>query len=226
FPLIPGLHELKWEYNKDKAVENGLDAAFVDYIEFPSIQYTTSDAGPDASINECQNFACLGAASYYDSLRWTTTGSGIFLSILRRHIPNIPPSQADKAAGWVTLILTVFGPSVNEIAIDSMNLVIVPRPTAYAGPDAGICAGEAFHVALASAANYQSLSWSTLGQGVFNDRASVLPVYSPGAADSIAGKVHLVLSTYSNNTEGCGMAKDTLELTIYSLPVIPLEEKV
>ncbi|NVO19577.1 MAG: T9SS type A sorting domain-containing protein [Bacteroidetes bacterium] len=224
FPLLPGRHTLKWEYAKDQAVTSGLDAAFIDFIEFPSIQYTTADAGPNASIFECENFNCIGTATYYDSLRWVTTGAGHFDNPTKERT-KYRPGESDKEAGSVTLILRVYGPSASDFASDSMNLSILPRPTSNAGFDAGICAGGEFQVTGASATNYKTLSWYSSGTGVFNDRAILLPMYHPSAEDYLMGSVKLVLNIYASNIEDCGVATDTMLLTFYPLPVIPLEKE-
>jgi hypothetical protein len=221
FPLLPGLHNFKWEYTKDQDVTLGLDAAFVDFIEFPSIQYTSADAGPDASIFECQDYSCLGTATYYDSLMWTSTGSGTFTDPLSEHT-LYKLSKADKEAGFVSLILTVYGPSITDYAADTVNVVIIPKPTAFAGLDTGICLNDDFQVSDASATNYVSLSWNTMGTGTFSDPSILKPIYYPGADDTLAGSVRLVFRSYSSNVESCGVAFDTLLLTFYPLPVIPL----
>lgn len=221
FPVIPGYHTFKWEYSKDQDVINGLDAAFIDFIEFPSVQYTTADAGKDATIFECQGFACNGVATFQDSLRWTTSGSGYFANESNEHTSYFP-SESDKEAGSVFLILTVYGSTVNEMDVDSMQLIILPQPTAYAGPDAGICKGESFQVSAASASNYTSLLWGTLGNGTFSDPLALMPTYYPGKSDTINGYADLVMISYAGNNDACGYAVDTLRLELYSLPEIPI----
>jgi len=222
FPVTPGKHVFRWEYAKDPDIVSGLDAAFVDFIELPSVQYTTADAGPDATIYECQVFPCNGFATYYDSLRWTTTGSGLF-SDPGQVQTRYTPSAADKESGHVVLILTVYGSTVNELAVDSMNLVILPQPTAFAGPDAGICAGESFGVVASSATNYTSLFWDSPGGGSFDDPSLLRPVFTPSAEDTARGYAELVFVSYAGNNDACGVAVDTLLLSIYPLPDIPLQ---
>lgn len=222
FPVVPGNHVFRWEYTKDPDIVSGLDAAFVDFIELPSVQYTTADAGKDATIYECQVFACKGIATYYDSLLWTSTGTGVFSDPDKVHT-RYTPSSADKESGHVVLILTVYGSTVNELAVDSMNLVILPQPTAYAGPDAGICAGNSFEITASSATNYTSLFWGTPGGGSFNDPSMLRPMFTPSASDTAKGFAELVFVSYAGNNDACGVAMDTLLLTIHPLPVIPLQ---
>ncbi|MAW20832.1 MAG: hypothetical protein CMD16_00365 [Flavobacteriales bacterium] len=46
FPVTVGNHEFEWEYDKDGAVEQGQDCAWLDYIVFPPI-----DLGQTANVN-------------------------------------------------------------------------------------------------------------------------------------------------------------------------------
>lgn len=222
FPVVPGYHTFKWEYKKDPELSIGLDAAFVDFIELPSVQYTTADAGKDATIYECQVYACNGVATFYDSLQWTTSGTGIFTNPAAAHT-RYTPSEADKAAGSVILILKVYGSTVNDLAVDSLNLTILPQPRAYAGPDAGICKGDSLSIQLASASNYTSLLWGTLGSdGTYSDPTTLLPVYTPGPNDILNGFADLVMVSFAGNNDACGVDIDTMRLVLYSLPEIPL----
>jgi hypothetical protein len=223
FPVLPGAHIFKWEYVKDKGVSIGLDAAFIDFVEFPSIQYTTADAGKDATIFECQKFACNGIATYYDSIRWSTSGTGYFGDPQNMQTGYFP-SEADKEAGVVILILTAYGSVTNDLAVDSLILTILPMPTAYAGVDNGICRGDDFQVMNASAANYTNLLWQSTGDGYFSDSTILMPLYYPGNSDTTAGYVNLILNSYSGLVENCNLAKDTVHIAIYRLPAIPLQE--
>ena len=47
FPVSPGLNTFKWEYEKDGAVEDGQDCAWIDYIVFPPI-----DLGQTTNIED------------------------------------------------------------------------------------------------------------------------------------------------------------------------------
>ena len=46
YPVMPGINEFEWEYDKDGAVSDGQDCAWLDYIVFPPI-----DLGQNTSIN-------------------------------------------------------------------------------------------------------------------------------------------------------------------------------
>ncbi len=88
-------------------------------------------------------------------------------------------------------------------------------PDVSAGPDALIPEGETHTLAAANAHNYDILTWSTSGTGVFNDINIVNPIYSPSAADITAGTV--TLSIYAEANEPCqGDSIDSMVLSIVS----------
>jgi hypothetical protein len=215
FPVMAGAHTFKWEYLKDGSGSSGSDAAWVDFIVFPPERKTLSFAGNNMNICENQSAQLNATALNYESLAWTTDGTGSFSdpTILN---PIYTPSAADIASGSVILTLTVNGFSAGETSVSSMVLSISPVPTAFAGTDAGICAGTAFNISTASSTNYSEIHWSGSGDGSFNDPLSLLPVYTPGNADIAAGQVHLYLRAESGNA--CDAASDTVTLVIHAQP--------
>ena len=219
YPVLAGPHTLRWEYSKDAANAVGSDAAWVDFIVFPPEQRSMSYAGNNLSTCEGMTAQLNGYATSYQSLLWTTSGTGTFSdnTILN---PVYIPSQADIAAGSVNLTLTVTGLSAGEIAVSSLVLTINPKPTAVAGPDAGVCAGNALAITSASATNYSNLSWTTGGDGTFGDPGLLMPSYTPGAADLTAGTVLLYLAANTGNA--CAAAHDTLNLAVHALPTASL----
>ena len=78
-----------------------------------------------------------------------------------------------------------------------LDFIILPVPlitTAYAGTDGFVCQNSVFQCA-GGAANYVSLNWTTSGSGTFDNSAGLNPVYTPSAADIIAGSVILTIQT-------------------------------
>jgi len=219
YPVMAGTHTFRWEYLKDGANSNGLDAAWVDFIVFPPEQRTLAFAGNNANICEDQVAQLNATAMNYQSLLWTTSGTGSFSdnTILN---PVYTPSQADIASGSVTLTLTVTGFSAGETSVSDLILTISPKPTAFAGADASLCEGNSFTIAGASATNYASLEWSTNGDGSFNDPNLLQPVYSPGSNDITNGIVLLTLSMETGNS--CQPATDILQIAVHKMPTASL----
>ncbi len=211
FPVPAGVHTVKWEYTKDLGLSVGWDAAWIDFIEFPVQQRTTVEAGPDTRVCEGNTFQPEALATNYQSLLWSTTGTGFFndAGIVN---PVYYFSPADIEAGSVQLIITIIGFSYGETMRDTLLLSITPKPTINAGSDTFICNGEAF-VLSPSASNYNSVQWHTSGDGLFTNPDTLLTAYSPGPNDIHNGKVRLVLQIIPEAV--CQQLYDTLLLNIY-----------
>ncbi len=210
FPVPAGMHTVKWEYAKDNGLNVGYDAAWIDFIEFPVQQRTTANAGANSRICGGNTFQLQASATDYQSLNWTTTGTGIF-NDPRIFNPVYYPSPADREAGSVQLIITLTGFSYGEIVSDTVLLTIAPKPTINAGPDTYTCTGEVF-VPPASASNYISAHWISTGDGVFGNPDTLNTAYMPGINEVRAGKAMLILKIISEAV--CPQLNDTLLLTI------------
>jgi len=213
--IIPsGKHTLKWEYAKDNGTSAGFDAAWIDFIEFPVQQITTLNVGNDLRICEGNNASLSASATNYESIAWRSSGSGIFndTSIFK---PVYYPSSSDIAAGRVELFATVKGYSFGEIIADTMVLTIVPKPSLKAGADAGVCIGEIF-IASAQASNYESVAWTSKGDGVFSDSSNLTNFYTPGPVETLAGFTRLYIDLIP--LSGCQSLRDTIKLAINKMP--------
>jgi len=215
YPVTAGEHTFRWEYAKDASGANGQDAAWVDFIVFPPETKTMVFAGNN--MNSCDNMPVQmnAAATNYQTLQWTTTGSGSFSdpAILN---PVYTPSSSDVAAGSVTLTLTVTGLSYKETSQSSFVLTFNQRATAYAGSDVSVCEGNTVTLSQAAATFYSALLWSTTGDGVFTDPTLLDAQYMPGAGDLAAGSVYLILTANTGNA--CPPVNDTLNLLVHPLP--------
>jgi len=74
------------------------------------------------------------------------------------------------------------------------NIVFPPPllPNVYAGNDTTICAGHALQLQ-GTAFSYDSLRWTTFGDGIFSNDTILNPIYAPGVNDVSAGSVKLRL---------------------------------
>jgi hypothetical protein len=202
---------------KDFSVSNGSDAAWVDYIVMPAEMRTSAFAGADANICQNEAFTCLGEATKYTSVEWSTSGSGTFNNpVILNAIYT--PSAADLAAGTVTLILAVNGASSGEILTDEMVLTFSTPATANAGLGGTICEGSFFQASGSSATNFQSIQWHTFGDGLFNNNSLLLPTYTPGQNDSESGMVLLTMTVITGN--GCPDVSNNVTVKIDPLPTM------
>lgn len=87
--------------------------------------------------------------------------------------------------------------------------------TGWAGNNAEICAGST-HQLNATAAQYNSLNWTTNGDGSFNNTNILNPIYTPGSQDIAGGSVQLKLIVTGNTST----VESTLTLTIHGNPEV------
>ncbi len=173
------------------------------------------NAGPDDSICEGSSYLVSNSsAGYFNTLIWTSNGSGTFNDPSLLH-PLYTPGTGDINNGSVILTLTVYGsdpcPSIN----DAMTLFIMKAPEADAGPDAAICQGSAFNIE-ATASNYVSVNWTHTGTGSLSGGSTLTPTYTPGIDET--GQVNFYLTATGNSP--CTDATDTIILTIHGTPVV------
>ncbi len=176
----------------------------------------TVNAGPDDNVCEGSSYSLNGQATDYDSIAWTTSGTGSFddASILNA---VYTPSADDILAGNVVLTLTAY--SSCGTATDDMQIAIVPPPTANAGTSDFVCEGNSYTLN-GQATNYSSISWTTSGSGTFDDPTSLTATYTPSQDDINAGFVILTLNVQGNSP--CGSSSSSMTLTINPAPGVDL----
>jgi len=173
-----------------------------------------ANAGTNDLICETQTTYTLAGATaqYYVSLGWTTSGTGTFSNpnILN---PDYQPSAADIAAGSVTLTLTAYGIVPCADSSSSLVLNISRQAVVDAGPDGIMCETElSYTIASASAIYYTTITWSTSGDGTFDNTATTSPIYTPGPNDIAAGSVMLTLT--GTSAAPCITVSDNMILII------------
>lgn len=176
----------------------------------------TVNAGQDNQVCEGNNITLTGSASNYSSLQWTTSGNGTFTD------PNAistdyTPGNVDVSNGSVTITLTANGNGTCSAISDDLTLTVIPNATANAGSDATICANENYQLN-GTATNYNTITWTTSGNGTFSDANILNPIYTPGSADISNGTVTLTLS--AENDPQCSPATDNITITINPLPSV------
>jgi hypothetical protein len=176
----------------------------------------TANAGSDASICEGSDYTLSGSATNYNSVTWSTAGDGSFdnENILGA---TYTPGSGDIAAGSVVLTLTAGAVSPCAVdAADDMTLTIQGAPTANAGSDASVCEGSDYTLS-GSATNYNSVTWSSTGDGTFDNVNILGATYTPGTNDIANGSVVLTLTAEAISPCGAD-ATDDMTLTIQGVP--------
>ncbi|MDC0272528.1 PKD domain-containing protein [Crocinitomicaceae bacterium] len=100
-----------------------------------------------------------------------------------------------------------------------VTFTFVDVPTADAGSDQDICAGQTVDISAAIGGTATSSTWSTIGTGTIDNAASAITTYIPSANDINNGFVTITLST--NDPSGvCGITTDDVIVNIFSLTIV------
>jgi len=122
------------------------------------------------------------------------------------------PSLPEATAGSVTLTLTTDDPDGAGpclAATDNVVITISSGATVDAGPVQTICAGNSATLA-GSFTGASGITWTTAGDGTFNNANLTNAIYTPGANDIAAGNVSLTITTGGP----CAAAADNVIITI------------
>jgi hypothetical protein len=90
--------------------------------------------------------------------------------------------------------------------------------SANAGANAEICEGETYECN-GTASYYETITWTTSGDGTFDDSNSLQAMYTPGSDDNASGNVTLTLTAADSQGNS---DTDDLVLTILPLPAVPV----
>ena len=186
----------------------------------------TLEIEPKAMVNAGNDLVTCGqnpviisgsSASDYQFLLWTTTGSGIFNDPTILH-PTYTPGTSDINAGSV--FLTLHATSVSPCEPDSNRVLLTISNPVYAntGPDTSVCEDQPFSLSKAIANSYSAITWSTSGDGTFNDPNIINPIYIPGTGDILQGKTLLIMT--AEGVSPCPPNSDSLLLTINRKPSV------
>ena len=125
------------------------------------------------------------------------------------------PGASDIAAGSVVLTLTSADNGTCSAASDVMTLTIEELPTADAGLDQEVCSETTVTLTGIIGGGASSLTWTTDGDGSFDDATSAGAEYTPDAAD-VGKTITFTLTTNANGT--CPVAVDEMTVTFDSQP--------
>ncbi len=175
-------------------------------------------AGADQTVCANNAVVTLGGSSTNGSGIWTTSGSGTFLPANTDFNATYTPSNADTAAGTVTLTLTSTNNGACVSANDQVVITITDAPVVDAGPDQSVCANNAAIMLNGSFTVATGGVWSTSGTGTLSSTTAMNATYTPDAGDTAAGTVTFVLTSTGNGS--CLAVTDTMVLTITPAPIV------
>ena len=174
-----------------------------------------TDAGADTASCDGIPITLDGFATNQSSNLWSTAGDGTFdnSSLLNA---TYTPGTNDLSNGSVLLTLTSY--AVLPCTIDAIDDILLSFPiqaTVDAGEDDMVCENSSYTLS-GSATNYDSVLWTSSGDGSFDDPALLNATYIPGAADITNGTVTLTLTAEA--MEPCIDAVDDMILNIQQQP--------
>ena len=102
--------------------------------------------------------------------------------------------------------------------VESFEPLSVVAASDDAAPDAAICEGNTHTLAGSIGGGATSSTWSTSGDGTFDNATLLNATYTPGTADIAAGSVTLTLTT-DDPAGPCTAVSDDMVLTINASPV-------
>jgi len=187
--------------------------SFILSFEAASIAY----AGSDASVCEGIPYILTEATALHTTaINWATSGDGAFSNNTELN-PTYTPGTNDVLLGTVVLTINTTGNTPCSGDTDDLTLTIQKLPTADAGADANICAGNDYVFVSPTATDYSAISWITSGDGSFTNGNTLTPTYTPGANDILTGLITLTLNATS--TAPCiGPISDEMILSVISDP--------
>lgn len=103
----------------------------------------------------------------------------------------------------------------SQVWIDNIALPIFPDLVCFAGFDNISCGDGAFQTQ-GYALGHDSLSWSTSGDGIFDDASAMDAIYIPGENDLVAGQLTLTLSVFDEDEQLA--ASHHMQLSLYEQP--------
>lgn len=140
----------------------GITGTSVDNMLLSFVDPAIVSAGLNASACEGTQYVHSGAsASNYNSLEWTTTGTGTFVD---SHVlnPVYIPSTADATAGSVTLTLSATSFGCGPVT-SSINLTVNPLPQPAVSGEAVVCQESQNVIYSTPLVSGHTYSWTVTG---------------------------------------------------------------
>ncbi|MBT3208444.1 MAG: hypothetical protein HN704_10280 [Bacteroidetes bacterium] len=170
FPITAGTHTIKFIYDKDYSVSSGSDCAWVDYIEFPPINYNNSTiadftATPSICVNNSATITYTGIATGSASFTWDFSG-GTILSGSGQG----PYEISWNSPGTYDITLSVVDGS--NSANSTVSTIVNPLPVVNLGADIVLPQGQ--FVTLDAGSGFTTYIWNT------GAVSQILTVFSSG----------------------------------------------
>ncbi|WP_027419302.1 T9SS C-terminal target domain-containing protein [Crocinitomix catalasitica] len=175
-----------------------------------------ASAGIDTAV-------CVGDPSYdlegeifnAESGFWTGMG-GVFTPSNTDLNATYFPTLDELVDGVTTLFLTTVGNGYCEAHVDTIHIRYLGTPDVIAMEDISLCNDSLFVNIEATLAFDSNTTWTSSGDGTFDDAEDLLTTYHFGPDDITNGEVILFIDTY--NFSGCPNDVDSITITINTPP--------
>ncbi|HEY3387838.1 MAG TPA: hypothetical protein VGK46_15095, partial [Saprospiraceae bacterium] len=190
-------------------------------ISLSFIAAPSANAGNDESI--CANESVLLSASIGGSATeasWTTSGDGSFDDPSEVDA-TYTPGPGDIASGEVELTLTATDENGTCIpATSTVTITIEPSWSIDVGPPQTVCITDIVNVTAVITGEPTTGTWTSSGDGDFDDPDAESTYYEPGTLDLVNGNVTLFFTM--DQSEPCAAPAVPLEVTFVYAPVVNL----
>ena len=184
------------------------------------------DAGLEQTVCEGVAFVTLtGTATNGTNYTWTTDGAGSIQTtsnpLQAKYIPNSADYTTNSGVNTITVFLTAAGTNGCSQVVDSSTLTLYAKPQVFAGVDQTACQASTVSLSGATATNYNTVSWTSSGNGTFNfanSNGGIRPTYTLGSND--LSTVTLTLSAMPNANCAQVAVIDQMVINVNKNPVI------
>jgi gliding motility-associated-like protein len=198
---------------------NGCPVTLTDDMVLSFAGLPVADAGADMDLcSGTPDVALSDASASNGSVTWATSGDGSFSDP-----SSVNPVYAfgPSDTGPVALTMTVTSLLCGSVT-DDVTITFTTAPVAVAGPDAALCRSEAGYQVSGASHSGGTVSWTTSGNGTFDDPSADNPYYTFGTFDYALGSVTLTLEVAGGGS--CGTDVSSAIVTINPLPVVQVTQ--
>ncbi|MDO8899227.1 MAG: T9SS type A sorting domain-containing protein, partial [Bacteroidales bacterium] len=210
--LAAGAVELTLTAHGAGDCENVISSLMLNFFAMPA-----TFAGDDMSVCSGGNVSLIenADASNFTSLLWTTNGDGIFsdpTSLQTSYTSGV----ADDVNGNVMLYLSAYGEGNCMVAVDSLQISILPLPTISLGGDQSLCFGHEVSVEL-------TLTGAAPWTVVMAEPDSTHVIESSGYIMTMAPQATMQLAVVSVSDAHCSVqSNQNIWLHVVHTPLQPL----
>ena len=184
--------------------------------------YPTVEAMPGQEICLGDTVQVSAVAHNYTDFFWLSYGDGTFINpqcLTPKYIPGAIDFERGKI--FLELVLSAVEPCNLYLGFYA-EISLIANPVVDVGEDITTCGSALLN---ASADNYESIFWSTTGDGIFSDGNILDPSYIPGVADLALGFATLTLTAIP--VSPCvGVQSDELKVTFAESQPFIIQENI